>query len=187
MNLKLFDKLMERRPSQHLPEWRLFLELCELYMKKRGITKPIVVELGIWNNYQKKFYEQLLGAEHIGINITKKRSVPDIQGNTRDPWTLGTLKKRLDGRAINILFIDADHHYEAVKKDFELYAPLCADIVAIHDIVTKSAGVHRFWDELREAAMHRKEYKDFLFVSINQRHFRKGLAEGPGIGMIIKR
>jgi len=44
------------------------------------------------------------------------------------------LKKKLGGRSINILFIDASHHYHNVRKDYELYHPLCSDIVAFHDI-----------------------------------------------------
>ncbi len=179
MNLKLFNELWERgRPSQHLPEWQRFLELCELYLRKHDIKNPIVVELGIYNNRQKKFYEQLLRAEHIGIDASTKRSIPDIHGNTHDFETLNTLRKKLNGRLINILFIDGSHAYEAVKKDFEMYSPLCGDIIALHDIENnrKNREVWKFWDEL-------KECEDFLTLSIHQHRPSK---KQMGIGMIIK-
>lgn len=188
MNLKLFNELMEQRPSQYGPEWRMFLEICETYLKRHGIEKPIVVELGLWKNKQKKFYEQLLGAEHIGIDHSTRRSIPDIQGNTHDSRTMEALKEKLGGRPINILFIDAGHYYKDVKEDFEMYSPLCNDIIAFHDIETsryinirENMGVWKFWDELRTTAGEDKEeYKD-LFLSI------QGRRNYMGIGMMIKR
>ena len=196
MNLEIFDKLMKDRPSQHKPEWRLLLEICELYMKKRKIKNPIVVELGTYKDKQRAFYEQLLGANHIGIDISNKRSIPDILGDSHNPWTLGTLKKKLNGKSINILFIDGDHSYESVKKDFEMYSSFCSDIIAIHDIETGRGKekekrtfphVHEFWDELKEKAHKEPEkYANYLFVSINQNHFRCAGNRGLGIGAIIK-
>ena len=79
-----------------------------------------------------------------------------------------------------ILFIDASHAYEDVKKDYELYSPLCSDIIAIHDIEThrysrkKEYEVWKFWDEL-------KAQKDYSFISIC------GKKDHMGIGVIIKR
>lgn len=193
MNPELFYKLMKRRPSQHAPEWELFLEICELYMMKRRIKKPVVVEIGTWKGRQKVFYEQILGAEHIGIDITSKRSTPDILGDSHDPKTLETLIGKLDGRPINILFIDGDHHYEDVKKDFEMYSLYCSDIIVLHDIElgrTKNKDdltVWKFWDELKEKAIAQYEkYSEFMFITISQAHFHRKGDRGAGIGLIIK-
>lgn len=178
MNIELFNKLMEQRPFVNPNEWKMFLEICETYLKKYAIKDPIVVELGIYKNKQKKFYEQLLKAKHIGIDITRKRH-PDIHGDTHDSRTLQALKEKLKGKSINILFIDADHSYESVKKDFEIYSPLCSDIIALHDIhvgrhQNKIEGVEvwKFWDELI------REDKEFSFISID---------EEEGIGIILKK
>jgi len=184
MNLKLFNELFKKRPSQHSLEWLIFLEICEMYLKKHSIEKPVVVELGVYYNRQKKFYEQLLNAEHIGIDISDKRSNPDIKGNTHDPETLKKLKEKLDGRDINILFIDACHKYDDVRKDFRIYSPLCVDIVALHDTEIGRRGgrdghqVWGFWDLLKDTAY--KNDEKLLLLSIQRGH-------GPGIGVIIKK
>ena len=192
MNLKLFNNLMKERPEQHGHEWLTFLEICETYLKKHKIENPIVVELGAYRNCQKKFYEQLLGAEHIGIDV-KKRQHPDIGGDTHAHETLERLKEKLNGRPINILFIDANHRYESVKRDFEVYSPLCTDIIAIHDVETgryensRKYGVWRFWDELKKKSFTVKgELENFLFLLIHQ-HCFDGNEWEMGIGMIIKR
>ncbi len=180
MNLELFNMLWKDRPSQLRYEWRRFLELCEGYLERHKINNPIAVELGTWRNRQKKFYEQLLGAKHIGINYSSRRGVPDILGNTHAPETMATLKEMLNGKPINILFIDASHCYEDVKKDYELYSPLCPDIVALHDIEThrysrkKEHEVWKFWDELKAHTSH-------SLISIKEKH------DHMGIGVIIKR
>ncbi len=191
MNLELFHEWTRRiYPSQNLSEWRIFLEICEMYLKEHEIKNPIAVELGIARNRQKKFYEQLLGAQHIGIDISTKRGTPDIVGNIHDLKTFEALKTKLNSNPINILFIDANHSYEAVKKDFEMYSPLCNDIVALHDIDSqryqgnKRVEVWRFWDELKEKASKRMEgYDNFLFFSI----YHHGSRGNLGIGVIIKR
>jgi len=175
---------------QYLPEWMMFLEICEMYLKKHEIKNPVVVELGIKRNKQKVFYEQLFGAEHIGIDISDRRGIPDILGDIHNSQTIKALKEKLRGRPINILFIDADHSYEAVKQDYEIYSSLCDDIIVFHDIETnrheknKKNEVWKFWDELRRKAYDGiGEYSDFLFLSIYQHKERGQL----GIGMIIKK
>lgn len=124
---------------QQPEEWQSFLEFAEAYFKNRGVEHPIVVELGVANNCQKKFYEEFLGAEHIGIDNALKYN-PDIHGDTHSEETLNKLKRKLGGRLINLLFIDADHHYQSVKRDYEMYEPLTEHIVAFHDVMHHEAN-----------------------------------------------
>ena len=216
MNMKRYNKLMRRgAPKQHPPEWQTFLEFCESYLEKHGIKNPIVVELGTWRDTQKKFYEQLLNAHHIGIDITGDQNAPDILGNTHDPKTIEKLKGKLGGKPINILFIDASHRYKNVKRDFAIYAPLCSDIIAIHDIElgryqeASTREVWKFWDELRLKThaetqpytfcpvsssicplevnrLQLEEYKNYLFISIHQ-YRDNGDKSQKGIGLVIKK
>lgn len=55
----------------------------------------------------------------------------------------------------NMVFIDADHSYNAVKKDYELYSPMAEQIVVMHDIcgLRDCAGAKNFYDELEAEAI----------------------------------
>lgn len=54
------------------------------------------------------------------MNPNKNRYVY-IKGDSHDQSTLVELDRVLNGRKIDILFIDGDHSYNGVKLDFELY------------------------------------------------------------------
>ena len=75
-----------------------------------------------------------------------------IEGDSQDARTLDKLRALTD--RVDFLFIDGDHHYEAVRRDLELYAPLVTEggIVALHDIHSQHPDDHvgRLWAELVE-------------------------------------
>jgi len=56
---------------------------------------------------------------------------------------------------LDLVFIDGDHTYDSVRRDYELYAPLVREdgIVAFHDIVAGPydavGDAPRFWQEVR--------------------------------------
>ena len=53
---------------------------------------------------------------------------------------------------VDFLFIDADHSYEGVKKDFEMYSLLVrkGGIIAFHDIIPSGyPKVYKFWNEVK--------------------------------------
>lgn len=186
MDIKLFKSLP--RPSQNIVEWQMFLELVDSYFKRKGIYVPTVVELGTWFNRQKVFYEKLLGAEHIGIDDhkdkalpegVKKKAMPDILGNTHDEKTVRELKRRLKGGPINLLFIDAGHKYEDVKRDYETYAPMTKNIIALHDIFLERQTVRLFWDEI----CRNKDYLTMTILAPAKFHNEKLFV---GIGLVIK-
>jgi len=192
MNMKSFNQLMKRGHLKQEPsEWKTFLDFCSIFLRNHKIKNPVVVELGILHDAQEAFWNQLFVAEHIGIDISDVRARPDILGDTHDPKTLKALKRKLNGRPINILFIDADHTYDAVKKDFEVYSPLCNDIIVLHDIETcrhgkrASVEVWKFWDELKlKAEQGDEELKDFMFITIFKKCQR---GRQRGMGLIIKK
>lgn len=76
-----------------------------------------------------------------------------LRADSHKQETLEKLKKLLDGERMDFLFIDGDHTYEGVKKDFEIYAPFVkkGGIIALHDIAVHPSEtgceVNKFWQE----------------------------------------
>ena len=83
----------------------------------------------------------------------------------------------LAGSRVDFLFIDGDHSYEGVRKDFLNFAPLVrpGGLIAFHDIREHSAGlageVWRFWAELRAV------YPTMEFIESERQ-------DGFGIGVV---
>jgi predicted O-methyltransferase YrrM len=68
----------------------------------------------------------------------------------------------LEGERLDYLFVDADHTYDGVSRDFQMYAPLVRSggIIAFHDIVTHTNArrneVERFWNEIKQKYRHKE-------------------------------
>jgi predicted O-methyltransferase YrrM len=89
-----------------------------------------------------------------------------LRADSHLPATRDELLAALGERSIDFLFIDADHTYEGVKQDYEMYAPLVrrGGIVAFHDILPdpmeERCEVAVFWEELKRQRMD--EFKEFV-------------------------
>ena len=187
MNIQRFNELIKIPTplGQTTREWQYFLEFVHAYFRIRNILNPVVVEIGVMNNAQKPFYRELLNAEHIGIDI---RGNPDILGPSQSPETINRLKERLGGLPIDLLFIDGDHTYGAVKSDYETYGPLTRHIIALHDIS------HPFSPQIPEETMRLwkeivMEDKSHVLIAIQcYNTAREGITAGRqmGIGLVVK-
>jgi 23S rRNA U2552 (ribose-2'-O)-methylase RlmE/FtsJ len=98
--------------------------------------------------------------------------------------TKNILTEILDGREIDFLFIDGDHRYRGVKKDFQLYSSLVKQngLIVFHDILhhpkIPACKVDKFWNEIR------CKYKNEEFTD---REDDRGLGQWGGIGVIYYR
>jgi len=112
-------------------------------------------------------------------------------GRSTDPAMLELLEELLQGRSIDLLFIDGDHSYNGVKTDLLLYGPKVAPdgLVALHDICLvpevwgPRTGVGVLWRELQTVADHSLvELVDPSGVTTREK--RKGEVWSWGIGLL---
>lgn len=85
-----------------------------------------------------------------------KQKLHLLRADSHSKETLEKVKNILGGRKVAFLFIDGDHAYEGVKKDFEMFSPLVKEggIIAFHDIAVHPAEtgceVSKFWNEIKQ-------------------------------------
>jgi len=171
------------QPIQQRPDE--FAKLIQL-VKDQKVTKYLEVGL----RHGRTFYAvvEAMPPNSVAVGI-------DIQDNRFIKTTLDVLKRKvpttlcryLNGDSNNIdtamaakqygpfdlVFIDADHSYEAVKRDWDNYG-LMGKIIAFHDIDcdAEGYGAGKLWRELK--ANHRCE--EII-----------GEARGMGIGVLFKK
>lgn len=89
-----------------------------------------------------------------------------IRADSHDAETLRHLQTVIGSRGLDFLFIDGDHTYEGVRRDFELYGPLMSvgGWIGFHDIIPDPSDsmneAHRFWEEIKFRYPHREIVSD---------------------------
>jgi predicted O-methyltransferase YrrM len=114
-----------------------------------------------------------------------KTTVELLAGNSSE----AALHERIRGlfpQGLDLLFLDGDHSYEGVSRDFALYRPLvrAGGMIVFHDIVEDNrtrygvdtggwtGGVPRFWAEVKQGKAHRELVQDWA-------------QDGCGIGVLF--
>ena len=106
--------------------------------------------------YKEKLYQSFV-AEGQTLHLLREDSHAQS--------TLEKVEALLGGEKLDFLFIDGDHSYEGVKRDFEMYSGLVGKggIIAFHDIAfhPPKVGCHvdLLWEEIKGKHEH-KEFKD---------------------------
>jgi len=81
--------------------------------------------------------------------------------------TFKRVEKILEGRKLDFLFIDGDHTYSGVKRDFEMYSMLVrkGGIIAFHDICPhppeSECEVNQLWCEIKDRYEYIEIVKDW--------------------------
>jgi len=87
-----------------------------------------------------------------------------VRADSHSNKTKDLIQKLLGDKKLDFLFIDGDHTYAGVKRDFEMYRSLVrrGGMVAFHDIVEhrvlRDCNVDKFWNELK----HQYQYSEFI-------------------------
>lgn len=99
---------------------------------------------GVWRTL---VYRQLVRSKQRG---------KFLRLDSHDPDTLAAVQDALEGRQVDVLFLDGDHTYEGIKQDYEMYSGLVrrGGLILFHDIVPASTAhgcdVARFWQEIKQ-------------------------------------
>ena len=136
-----------------------FLRMVE-NLQKDGRYIAIDYPGGPWG---KKKSRETLSLIVTALNKRGYKNTMAFFGNSHDKETINFVSEYAP---FDLIFIDADHSYEAVKKDFYNYSKM-APIVALHDINGKDQSnansgpveVWKFWDELKA------EYRHFEIIN----------------------
>lgn len=125
---------------------------------------------GGYPNWKSKIYKS------FGI---RNQKIYLIRGDSHRLETYQMVLSILNDSKFDFIFIDGDHSYNGVKKDYELYSKLVktGGIIAFHDIAPngeqKLVGeVPKFWNEIKHS------FKYLEILSSNEQ-------KGYGIGLII--
>jgi len=98
---------------------------------------------------------------------TQKQKIYLIREDSHELSTLNMVKKILKGHKLDFLFIDGDHTYDGVKRDFEVYSESVSKggIIAFHDICPHppqtGCEVNKFWREIKDDYKHVELIKDY--------------------------
>lgn len=91
----------------------------------------------------------------------KNQNLYLIRGNSRSKTVISIIKKILNNEKLDFVFIDGDHRYNLVKKDFYIYKNFCkkGSIIAFHDILPdtiRKTEVYKFWNEIKNQYKHKE-------------------------------
>lgn len=114
------------------------------------ITKTLLISVDIPQGYNQKRQKLYKSLSYPTLNP----EIITLQEDSQVISTVDKVRQILQDRKVDILFIDGDHQYNGVKKDFELWSPLVRSggVIVFHDIIkcdVNNYGVHLLWEELK--------------------------------------
>jgi predicted O-methyltransferase YrrM len=122
--------------------------------------------------------------------VRKDQELHLIRGDSHSEEIRERVSEILNGEKLDYLFIDGDHTYSGVQRDFQMYSPLVRSggIVVFHDIVTyrreTDCQVEKFWTEIKHQYKHRE-----LVEEVNEGSLPVAITGAPmhtsGLGVLF--
>lgn len=192
-NMKHIEEIVKRGIDKIETEQRI--DELTWFAKELAKTKPTFgLEIGIYKGGTRYVWERIC-KELITIDICPDYR-PTITGDARDLETVEKLKQFIGDRKFDFIFLDGDHMYEGVYKEFLFYSQFVKDggIIAFHDIyiLQHDCEVPVLWERIKnhtfsDGTASERNFKQFEYKSkLKQFPFLEGCPDGPfGIGYII--
>lgn len=150
--------------------WEMQEMLRELEQRKLDFL--IVLEIGTFQGDSLRIWREYLDPDLlIGIQDTDETSPETaleigatmIRAKSQSREAHDEVLRLLDGEEIDLLYIDGDHMYPSVKRDWELYESLVrrGGIIILHDAVIEdndTVEVYQFYREIREGRQSKLLY-----------------------------
>ena len=128
------------------------------FILKNGVKNYL--EIGTQYGGLLKYMTQVVGLEGWGIDPVEPTEVPSYLVYKNRSGTSDTLDWAKNRAPYDLIFVDGDHSYEAVKKDYRNYWGMVKKFMAFHDIcgLRDCEGARDSWNEIK--AKHK--YTEFI-------------------------
>ncbi len=130
--------------EQNPVELARFLDICLDVGVQSMLEIGVGASGGLARFAYKRLYWAVTGIDH---RVPTHVSGRFILGDSGDE----DVYRQVRNERFDLVFIDGDHSDYAVKRDYDLYAPLAKKIVALHDVAPEregTEGVAQFWREI---------------------------------------
>lgn len=142
-------------------------ELASLSYWIEEVGVRTYLEVGVAGGGLMHYFTNVLGLKALGIDIMEPIMVDKELVFIGDCHAQSTVEWAQGKAPFDMVLIDADHSYEAVKKDWELYGGMASKLVVFHDIAHLTLpGPRQLWNQIEGRKLEIIVPKESLGIGI---------------------